>query len=468
MPQVGEDRYSGNMFGRWRRGCGTALTLLTAAFVLGGVTTPIATATPDDSDAFYQPPADLADAAPGTILRTREIEPSFFQALPMRVSAWQLLYRTTDADGQPYSAVTTVLKSADNANPSAVLSFQNMTDSIAPQCMPSQALQQGRVPWLDLSQPSIDLTTMANESPMVAAALARGWAVSVPDYGGVDNHFLTPREPGYVVLDGLRAAENFTPTGLSGADTRAMLWGYSGGGIASGWAAQEQPRYAPELNLIAAALGAPVGDFRAGLRSANGTPIGGALVPIALMGMMQGAPEFTAALDRYLTPAGQQKIAAAVSACTPQNLLSNIGFDATHYMTASLDEVLADPVISAAIDAAQLGAETPTAPLYVYNAISDEISTIGGVDTLVSTYCDSGTPVTYRREQLTLPVSGHTLEWGLGSPGALAWLQSRADSAEIPTGCDTRSVPETVLAPDSLTALTSGMLGGSLRALLGG
>ncbi|RMI29454.1 lipase family protein [Nocardia stercoris] len=427
-----------------------------------------AAATPNTVDPFYAPPADYADATPGSILRIRPIQASYMQLIPMPVQAWQLLYRTTGADGQPYAAVTTVLRPAHATQPTAILSFQNMTDAIAPQCMPSQDLQQGAVPWFDPSKPGpIQLSTMANETPMIAAALARGWAVSVPDTGGIDNHFESPHEPGYVVLDGIRAAENFAPAGLPGPGTRAVLWGYSGGAITSAWAAQEQPHYAPELNLAGAALGGPVGDMGTGIRAANGTPVGGALVPVAMMGMMQDSPEFTAALDRYLTPEGRQRIAAATNNCAPQNLLSNMGFDAGQFLTAPLDDVLADPVISAALRERNLGGAAPTVPLYVYNAIDDEGSAITGVDRMVSAYCDAGTAVTYRREQTDYPVSGHTGEWFAGAPAALAWLQQRAENPVEQTGCDIRSVPATIVDPAALDSLATGIIGGPIRVMLG-
>lgn len=352
-----------------------------------------AVATPDTADPFYAPPADYAAKEPGAILRARQIQASYSQLIAWPVQAWQLLYRTTAADGQPYAAVTTVLKTSRTTQPSALLSFQNMTDSIAPQCMPSQALRQGQVPWIDPSKSGpLQLTTMSGETPMIAAALARGWAVSVPDFGGIDNHYSTPREPGYVVLDGIRAAEAFEPAALPGPGIPTLMWGYSGGGIASAWAAQEQPRYAPELNVVGAALGAPVGDPRPALLAMNGTPVGGSLLPGALMGIMQDSPEFTAAINRYLTPAGKQKIADATNNCTPQNMVSDFGFDANQFLTEPLPQVLADPVISAAFDERNLGSPAPTTPLYVYNTIDDEGSLISNIDTLVSSYCAAGTP----------------------------------------------------------------------------
>ena len=44
---------------------------------------------------------------------------------------------------------------------------------------------------------------------LVANALERGWAVSIADHGGIRGRFGAPREPGYRVLDGARAARSF-------------------------------------------------------------------------------------------------------------------------------------------------------------------------------------------------------------------------------------------------------------------
>ena len=59
------------------------------------------------------------------------------------------------------------------------------------------------------------------------------------------------------VLDGIRATLNFNSSSLSTATnaTKVAIHGYSGGGLASGWATQLQPTYAPEINLVAAAFG---------------------------------------------------------------------------------------------------------------------------------------------------------------------------------------------------------------------
>ena len=58
--------------------------------------------------------------------------------------------------------------------------------------------------------------------------------------------------------------------GLS-PDAPVGLWGYSGGGLATAWAAEECGEYAPELNIVGAVLGSPVGDLGHTFRRLNGT-----------------------------------------------------------------------------------------------------------------------------------------------------------------------------------------------------
>ena len=57
------------------------------------------------------------------------------------------------------------------------------------------------------------------------------------------------------------------------------LWGYSGGGLASAWAAEMSGSYAPELNIVGAVLGSPVGDLGHTFRRLNGTYMSGLPAP---------------------------------------------------------------------------------------------------------------------------------------------------------------------------------------------
>src|SRR4029077_13078597 len=115
-----------------------------------------------------------------------------------------------------------------------------------------------------------------------------------------------PYEPGYHVLDGLRAALRSDLLGLS-ADAPIGLWGYSGGGLASAWAAEMSGTYAPELNIVGAVLGSPVGDLGHTFRRLNGTYMSGlpALVVAALVDIY---PELNKIIQKHATEEGKETL----------------------------------------------------------------------------------------------------------------------------------------------------------------
>lgn len=227
-------------------------------------------------DPFYFPPAGYQHAVPGTVLRSRDVELAFMGLIPQPVTATQLLYRTTNMYGNPEATVTTVIVPAELApgQTCPLLSYQCAIDAMSSRCFPSYALRRRAKALGSLTQ---------MELLMISAALAEGWAVSVPDHEGPKGLWGSPYEPGYRVLDGIRAALNSERVGLSPA-TPIGLWGYSGGGLASAWAAEACGEYAPDLDIVGAVLGSPVGDLGHTFRRLNGTLLAGlpALVVAAL------------------------------------------------------------------------------------------------------------------------------------------------------------------------------------------
>ena len=95
-------------------------------------------------DPFYQPPSGYQYAEPGTVLRTRDVELAFLGLIPQPVQAIQLLYRTTDMNGQPEATVTTVIVPAelDAERPCPLLSYQCAIDAMSSRCFPSYALRR--------------------------------------------------------------------------------------------------------------------------------------------------------------------------------------------------------------------------------------------------------------------------------------------------------------------------------------
>jgi len=83
------------------------------------------------------------------------------------------------------------------------------------------------------------------------------------------------------------------------------LWGYSGGGLASAWAAELTAEYAPELNIVGAVLGSPVGNPGSVARRLNGSFFAGlaALMIVALIQVFPGAQQV---VDNHATEEGKR------------------------------------------------------------------------------------------------------------------------------------------------------------------
>lgn len=406
---------------------------------------------------FYSPPEGFESERPGTILRERPVRLASYSELPFNAEAWQLLYRTTDLDGAPTTTVTTVIlpAGAPPAGGRPLLSYQVAHDSTDPACGPSVAMQAGS---------GFEGMFTQSEMTFVDHALQQGWAVSVPDHEGPSARIAAPREPGYAVLDGIRAAQAFAPLGLAGARTPVGLWGYSGGGLATGWAAQVQPTYAPELDVRGVAMGSPAPD-PAAVTHLGGTAWSGLpLVVMASLGSMY--PEAGRVIDEHLTPAGRAAVDAMSGQCVARVVVSNAFRPTSDFLDASYAQLVAEPAVAAAMAEVGLGGTAPTAPVYVYSGVHDEIIPIATVDTMVDRYCRGGTPVTYRRDETSL----HATLIVTGASDALNWLRARIDGAPVPSGCDTRTVTSTLTEPgaaNTYLSTNSGVLGTMLGVPVG-
>ncbi|MGN2635293.1 lipase family protein [Nocardia takedensis] len=363
------------------------------------------------ADPFHRPPRGFAVTAPGTVLRSRRVELALFGLVPQQVTAWQLLYRSCDLHGSPEVAVTTVLLPA-NADPARpLLAFQTAMDAVSERCSPSYALRRGARALGSVTQ---------FEWLLVADALRRGWTVSLADHEGPNGNFGAPREPGYRVLDGLRAALSFDPLDLR-PDTPIGVWGYSGGGMAASWAVEMAPTYAPELRIVGAALGAPVGDPGQVFERLDGTHYAG-LPAIVIAALRRLYPALDALLEAELTPAGQRMVAHAERANPLWAILSLAGsrFD-DHLRTRRITEILATHEFRTMFDDLRLGHSIPTCPLLVIQPVHDQVIHRDGVDGQVARYREGGARVTYVLDRL----SEHFSMLVLAAPPSLEWLADR-------------------------------------------
>ena len=407
---------------------------------------------PPSRDPFYRAPAGLAGYAPGTVLRSRPVRIALLGVIPQRVSAWQLLYRSTDLHGRPEAVVTTVLLpgDADPAEPRPLLAFQSAIDAATERCAPSYALRRGALVPGSITQ---------LEWILVANALRRGWAVSIADHEGTQGRFGAPREPGYRGLDGVRAALHFAPLGLD-SETPVVVWGYSGGGMAGSWLVEMAPTYAPELRIAGAVLGAPVGDPGEVFVRLNGGPYAG-FPAIVISALRQAYPALAEVLDGRIEAAGERLLERAAQLPPIVALARLAGQDVGKYLDRPLDEVLDGPGMRAMFDDMRLGQHTPHCPVLIVQPVHDQIIDMSCVDGQVERYRRGGATVDYIRDRL----SDHFSLLPLATPLSLDWLADRITGRPV-TDTDTRTVWSVAASPARWRGLLT-MAGTAGRVLLG-
>ncbi|GAB2522898.1 lipase family protein [Nocardia heshunensis] len=386
---------------------------------------------PPSRDPFFHPPRGFARREPGAILRSRTVEIALFGLVPQQVTAWQLLYRSQDLHGRPEAAVTTVLlpQGAEPDVERPLLAFQTAMDAVTERCAPSYALRRGVLAPGSITQ---------LEWLLVANALRRGWAVSIADHEGPLGNFGAAREPGYRGLDGVRAALRFAPLGLR-ADTKVAVWGYSGGGMAGSWLVELAPEYAPELNIVGAALGAPVGDPRHVFLNLNGGLFAG-FPAIVIAALRQVYPALAEVVERDFTPEGR-RLLDRVRGLGPIAVLPLlVGHRLDDYLRRPLAEIL--PELEDMFDELRLGNRTPACPVLVVQPVHDQVIDAAGVDGQVERYRAGGAAVWYVRDRL----SEHFSLLPLATPLSLDWLADRLAGKTL-TEPSTKTVWSVALAP---------------------
>ncbi|MGV9408593.1 lipase family protein [Nocardia sp. NPDC003693] len=430
------------------------------AMAPGAAADPVATAPspplPPQSDPFYSPPADLVAAtAPGDIIAARSIQPAAFTVLPLAIDAWQLSFRSNDSHGNPIAAVTTVLKPRGAASePRKLFSYQLAEDSTGRNCAPSYAIQAGA----DLT--AVTSAAVHGETAFVYAALARGWAVSLPDHQGPNEAMAVGPLGGHITLDAIRAAEHFEPLETAGTATKVALMGYSGGSFPTVFAAELHDRYAPELDIVGTAAGGTGPDLQAGLIAGNGQ-LGAGFGPAILIGVAREYPEYAQLLDEHLNPAGKAVFDFKRDLCVGLQI-PTVPFLNTAWFTDSTG-ILTGPVADAVFAQLRAGSSVPHTPMFIYHANPDWLAPVGPVNDLVDTYCqDPAAQVQYTRDHF----SEHATLYLTGAPTALMWLADRLDGIPAPAGCHTTDVGSMALSPQAWEGFTA-IVGDSVAALFG-
>ncbi|OAA66352.1 Lipase, secreted [Akanthomyces lecanii RCEF 1005] len=370
-------------------------------------------------DSFYHPPAGYEKQPPGAILRNRTVPSAL--AISGVSAAFQLLYRTTDTFGDASATVTTILI-PKNADSTKLLSYQLAEDAANPNCAPSYVMQL----FADSGGPFGTIVSNL-ELNLIRDALKKGWYVSVPDFLGPKSAFLANTMAGHAVLDGIRAAFHADFTKLS-KNAQVALWGYSGGSMASEFAAELQATYAPELKIAGAALGGTIPNILSVLNTINKSFFAG-LIPSGIVGLANEYPEIAALVAHEIIPSKADIIQKITTQCLGANVLSFMGQDVFSYTKDP--NVFNSTLVRNVTDANNPGHITPTMPILIYKGAKDQISPVADTDKLVDKYCGTGGSVEYRR----VPDSEHLGLIFKGAPGALNWLSDRLSGVPAKQGC---------------------------------
>ena len=183
---------------------------------------------------------------------------------------------------------------------SRLIGYGSYYDSLNPQDEPSVTF--AGAPYSS----GTELTTI--ETTDLAPLLLAGDTVSVADTEGQTADFAAGPEYGYTTLDGIRAALNSTATNLS-PSAKVALIGYSGGAIATSWAAQEAPSYAPDVEsrLVGASMGGLLVDPDHNLHYIEGSSTWAGVMPMAIVGIGRA---YGISFSQYLSANGNAVVAA--------------------------------------------------------------------------------------------------------------------------------------------------------------
>jgi hypothetical protein len=404
------------------------------------------------ADPFYTPPANLASLANGAVIRERDVTlsispasiasaaqslgvsitsllPAIYAALDEGFTTYQLLYKSTDGGGMPVAETATVLipqAAWTGSGSRPLVSYQLAEDSTSVNCEPSYVLRTGLA-----AGGGGTGSVAAFENAFALTALTKGYGLVFSDYEGPQSEWLVGAQAAHGTLDGIRAALHYPRDGLS-PSTPIGLWGYSGGGGATGWTAALKGSYAPELDVVGAAIGA---DSNANLASVfdyldNTTLVG--FDVIGIVGLTRANPSVDFAA--YLTPQGAALIQSASDPdkCTLQELgafafAGRIENDTT-MPAVSLPGL---PPSRALIPANSLVGQklTPVMPVLSYHDTFDDVVPLADDNTLAAQWCSSGGRVEVERFATPLPKTGlpivHIAGEVEGVVPALAYLSDR-------------------------------------------
>jgi hypothetical protein len=418
---------------------GTAVTATAPAHAAGPATDPFYS---------YTGATPLRDLKPGTVLRTRTV-PYSIQGLALPLTATQILYRTRDQIGHAVANVTTVVRPLTPVGAPKVLSYQSFYDSLNPADEPSAAIAGGT----GLGSGNVNVETL-----LIAPALLAGYTINIPDTEGQKADFAAGPEYGWTTLDSLRAISRSSSTGV-GSTSKIALIGYSGGAIASEWAAEQAPTYAAKVarRIVGTAIGGVLVQPGHNVHYIDGSAVWAGVAPMALVGL---ARAFHLDLTPYANDYGKSVMKKMQKAPISEVLGMYPGLTWKKITKPRYAIPESVPVFVRTANKLIMGRfGTPSAPMFIGQGTGgvlegtqpsktygtgDGVMIAGDVRSLARRYCSRGVRVKY--EQYALSHFTSVTQW---LPSAYSWIQGRMAGQAAPSSCGSIK-PGNSLAPQTV------------------
>ncbi len=369
---------------------------------------------PDTPGEFYAAPSPLPGGPPGTIIRSEVIDDFSSGATAHRV-----LYKSTGYDGRP-SAVSGLIIVPNGAPPEGgrnVVAYTHGTVGVASDCAPSLVTDPVKQPLL-----------LEGGGELLAA----GYVVAASDYQGLG----TPGPHPYLIgeseamneLDIVRAAQNLTD---AHASKEFVVWGHSQGGHASLFTGQLAAAYAPELELLGVAAGAPVPNLRELFKVNIKTTVGKILISMALQSWARVYED--ASLDQIVSLGARPLVGRIAKNClyNQRQILASVPGS----LALSL-KFLHTPLWDAEPWATILRDNTPgqsrtDAPILIVQGDADPIVAADVTARLADKLCASGETVNLH----ILNGTAHLDAGHVAVPYVVKWIANRFAGDPAPSTC---------------------------------
>ncbi|MEV6140478.1 lipase family protein [Nocardia sp. NPDC051990] len=369
---------------------------------------------PTTLDDFYRSPTLDFNPHPGEILRRRAVATPRLRGANC---AWQLVYATRTGRRAPIPASGIVItpENAELAGPSPILLYCPIFHGLGGRCAPSQLLAgEGTDP----------------EAGFIAIALERGWTVAAPDGLGLGmtglgpHHFLAGSAAAHAVLDLARAVRALPE--LDAAQAPCVAWGYADGGRAAIWAAEQQPQYAPELDLRGVAAGAVVADPGALIGEIDGGAWAG-LALAGLIGLGRAYPHLP--MRHLLTDEGHETIERAQELDAAELLVTYRNTPLARW--CERDDPWDDPMWRYALANETSGRHAPQVPVHLYHGTEDTLVPVAMGRHLFAEYRTLGVDLSWL--EYTTSHSGAAADGAAEAVARLANYLLRRPAATGPT-----------------------------------